>query len=375
VEGFENLEVTGILDEATREQVYVFQKRYGDILYKGKGTKEPSRLIDKETAHFVNLLCNYDKENENDYVQIPTVRYAKKSTREIFDYNTVSKDRASLNNKLATGTQEAIFSPTGNYVVFRKEGNNSSKVAKLGEIESELVSLENSNRGILEKNITTLDFSKKNLLVYGVPGDISMAIKTYDPVRKELKNIATIPMREWNVFWLAGGDTEEIGIYNKPSAYAEGIFMVLNTNTKKIERKSSPQYGLSVIPTNFSNFSIGSFGGTGIVKTVLINNQTKVVGDLGLQTLAEKCANTIVFDGVFCAVPETISQNIVYPDDWYQGKYTPKDNLIYKTIAGTTTRIISTFSNKPKSIINLQVHKNGIFFIDEHTLSLFSIEA
>ena len=102
-----------------------------------------------------------------------------------------------------------------------------------------------------------------------------MSIKLYDPVKNEVRKIAEIPMREWNVFWMGDGSTGEIGIYNKPSAFAEGIFMVLNTQTKKLERKTSPQYGFSAIKTNFPDFAIASIGGIGDIKTVLVNNRSK----------------------------------------------------------------------------------------------------
>lgn len=373
LEGFGELEVSGVLDEKTREQIYIFQKRYAEILYKDKTNKEPTRLIDKETTHFINLLCAFDKEEKGDFVNIPTLRYAKKSTREITDYNTQTKEKIPLNNRLATGTEEAVFSQDGKYVVFRSEGKNDAR-GKRGEIVTEFVNLENQNRQTLEKNITTLDFNKQGQVVYGVPENISMSIKIYDPLRQEVRKIATIPMREWNLFWQGDGASGEIGIYNKPSAFADGILMTLNINTKKIERKTTPQAGFAAAKTNFTDFSIGSIGQTGNIRAVLINNKTKIIGDLGLRTFAEKCANTVVFDGVFCAVPKNISGSIVYPDDWYKQKYFSEDVLVYKTIAGTTTKIISTFDNRPFSVTKLQVHQNGIFFIEERSLSLYSVE-
>lgn len=379
-EGFGELEITGVLDEKTREQIYIFQKRYAEILYKDKTNKEPTRLIDKETTHFINLLCGFDKEEKNDFVNIPTLRYAKKSTREITDYNTKTKEKNPLKNRLATGTEEAMFSPDGKYVIFRSEGNSNlsgtglGSRAKKGEIVTEFVNLENQNRQVLEKNITSLDFNKQGQIVYGIPENISMSIKIYDPLRQEVRRIATIPMREWNLFWLGDGTSGEIGIYNRPSAFADGILMTININTKKLERKTTPQAGFAAVKTNFADFSIGSIGQTGNIRTVLINNKTKIIGDLGLRTFAEKCASSIVFDGVFCAVPKNISGSIVYPDDWYKQKYVSEDVLVYKTIAGTTTKIISTFDNRPFSVTKLQVHQNGIFFIEEKSLSLYSVE-
>lgn len=374
MEGFDTQEVTGVLDEKTRENLFILQKRYAEILYKNKSNKEPTRLIDKETTHFINLLCGFDKEssdiNSGDFVFIPTLRYVKKATNEIFDYNTITKELVSLNNKLATGTELASFSPSGDYIAFRKEGVGQNR----GQIMTEVLSLKNNNRVNLERNIHTLDFNKNNILLYGVSNNLSMSIKTYDPVKQEISKLAEIPMREWNVFWLGDGTSGEIGIYNKPSAFAEGIYMTLNVNTRKIERKSGPQLGFSVTPTNFSEFSIASIGGAGNLSAILINNTNKNTGSLDIQTFAEKCAKEIVQDGIFCAVPKSFQNTVNYPDDWYKGKYLSDDSLIYKTISGTTTKTISTFNNKPVSIIQLKIHSSGIYFIDERTMSLYTIK-
>jgi 5-keto 4-deoxyuronate isomerase len=122
------------------------------------------------------------------------------------------------------------------------------------------------------------------------------------------------------------------------------------------------------------SFSIVSVGGQGNIKTLLLNNKTRNVGDLGIRTFAEKCSQNIFAEGIFCAVPKTLQQGFVYPDDWYKGKMYTEDLLVYKSISGTTTKVISYLENRPLSIVNLNITKNGIFFIDENTYSLYSLE-
>jgi hypothetical protein len=117
-----------------------------------------------------------------------------------------------------------------------------------------------------------------------------------------------------------------------------------------------------------------SIGGSGKIKTLLINNKTRNIGEFGISTFAEKCAQTVFADGVFCAVPKQLDNTFAYPDDWYKGKVFTEDVIMFKTIAGTSTKVISYLENKPLSVINLNVNKNGIFFMDENTLSLYSLE-
>jgi hypothetical protein len=363
IEEYSDTPDTGVLDEKTREKIYIFQKRYAELLYKTKADKSPTRVIDKETVHFLNLLCGFDTENANDYVQIPTLRYVLKDTREIFDYNTESKEKVQIDSKTASGTEEVLFSDKGDYVVYRKSSDDG--------IITELYNVRTKNITRLERNISTLDFNSKNLLVYGVPTDNGITIKTYDEGKNTVKYLAQIPMSQWNMSWL---NDNEIAMSNKPSAYAEGIYVSFNITTKKLRHLAGPFNGLAVRETSPGDFSILSLGGAGDIKTLLLNNKTKAIGDLGIRTFAEKCSETIFADGIFCAVPREINKGSILPDDWYKGKISTQDILVYKSISGTTTIPISYLENKPISMSALQINKNGIFFIDDKTGQLYTLQ-
>jgi len=360
---YEDTPDTGILDEKTREKLFVFQTRYAEILYKNKSNKTPTRLIDKETAHFLNLLCNFDIENKDDYVQVPTLRYVLKETREIYDYNTDSKEKTAVGAKVATGTEDMTISNNGDYAVFRKELN--------GTIDTIFYNIRTKSITHMENNISTLDFNDKNILYYGVPGSNGITIKSYNSVGNSVKKIASLPLNEWEIKSLSN---EEIAIYSKPSAYADGIYMTLNTSTQKLRQLAGPLLGLSAQKTSVPGFSILSTGGRGTTKTLLLNNKTRNVGDFGISTFAEKCSQTIFADGIFCAVPKNLPEGLIYPDDWYKGKFFPEDYLVYKSLSGTTTKTISYLENRSISVLNLNVNKNGIFFIDENTFALYSLE-
>ncbi len=360
---YEDAPDTGILDEKTREKIYIFQKRYADILYKNKANKTPTRLVDKETAHFLNLLCNFEIENKDDYVQVPTLRYVLKETREIFDYNTDSKEKIEVGAKVATGTENIVFSKDGELAVFRKE--------LAGVIDTVFYNIRTKSVTRMENNISTLDFNEKNILFYGVPGYQGITIKTYNHVGNSVKKVASLPLNEWEI---KNTSNEEIAIYSKPSAFADGIYMTLYTSTLKLRQLAGPLLGMSIQKTNLPEFSILSTGGLGRIKTLLLNNKTRNVGDFGINTFAEKCSETIFADGIFCAVPKKLPEGLIYPDDWYKGKFFPEDYIVYKSLSGTTTKTISYLENRPISVINLNVNKNGIFFMDENTFSLYSLE-
>jgi hypothetical protein len=287
-----------------------------------------------------------------------------KETKQIVDYNILSKEKTNLDSKLATGTEYAVMAPSGEYIIFQKESQ--------GEILSEVVSLKNSNRATLEKGALSVAFSQDSLVVYGVKSSEGLSIKVYDPERNEVRKVAEIPLVGWTLFWQ--GRTK-IGMYNKPSGLLEGIFITLDLLTGKLKQVTTPQYGLSVSPTSVENLNIISTSKNNDLKTLLVNSETKNIGDFGIKTFAEKCSKDIIFDGVFCAVPRTLNLLGTLPDDWYKGKVYTEDVVVFKTISGTSTKIISQLENRPISVVDLKVNKNGLYFIDENTLSLFSIES
>lgn len=363
IPGFDTTPITGILDKETRDKIYVFQDKYADILYKTKTDKTPTRVIDKETAHFINLLCGIDSENKDDFVMVPTLRYSLKETRQIFDYNTASKEKFQVDGKLASGTQDVLFSMDGNLAVYRSE--------KVGVIDSIIYNIRNRSLTHLEPNITTLDFSPKGILYYGVPGTFGISIKKYNPLTNTASQVATLPLNDWNLSVL---DETHIGLNNKPTAFADGIYISIDTSTGKIRQLGGPLLGLSVQKTDNPDFSLLSIGGKGTSKTLLLNNKTRNIGDFGIKTFADKCAKTIFADGVFCAVPKTLREEFIYPDDWYKGKTRTEDIIMYRTLSGTSTKVVSYLESRPFSIVNLSVNKKGIFFMDENTSGLYSIE-
>jgi hypothetical protein len=256
---------------------------------------------------------------------------------------------------------QVVFSKKGDYAVFRRSIDTG--------IDSIFYDIRTKSVTHLENNITTLDFDSKDNLYYGVPGLQGITIKSFDHLHNSVHRVATLPLNEWSIKMLS--DTE-MGINSKPSAFADGIFMSLNLSTNKLRQLAGPLLGLSIQSTNYPDFSIVSVGGQGNIKTLLLNNKTRNVGDLGIRTFAEKCSQNIFAEGIFCAVPKTLQQGFVYPDDWYKGKMYTEDLLVYKSISGTTTKVISYLENRPLSIVNLNITKNGIFFIDENTYSLYS---
>ena len=360
--GFEDTPQTDVLDEETRNKLYLFQKKYAEILYKNKADKEPTRLIDNETVHFLNLLCGFEAENKDDFLTYPNIRYVVKETGEVFDYNTDAKTLTKVQTPdTATSTEEVLFSKNSDFIVLRKQFK--------GNIETSLMNLKLNKTDRLENNILTADIATEKM-IYGIQNGDSLKIKEISLKDEKTRDVASIPLTEWNLKYL---DDSSILISLKPTAYAQSISMILDLKTASLKQIIKPTLGLSVQPTEIKDFVVYSDGGKGSMETFLVNTKTKTLGALTIPTIAEKCAKGIFMNGLFCATPKNLDSNYIYPDDYYKNKINTEDILLYKSLSGTTTKIVSYLENKPIDVLDLTVKDSGIFFRDKKTLKLYRL--
>ena len=70
---------------------------------------------------------------------------------------------------------------------------------------------------------------------------------------------------------------------------------------------------------------------------------------------------------------KNLDKNYIYPDDYYKNKINSEDILLYKTLSGTTTKVVSYFENKPIDVIDLTFTNSGIFFRDKKNLKLYRL--
>ena len=87
-----------------------------------------------------------------------------------------------------------------------------------------------------------------------------------------------------------------------------------------------------------------------------------------------KSAFALFFMIVMLAVLKSnLDSNYIYPDDYYKNKINTEDILLYKSLSGTTTKIVSYLENKPIDVLDLTVKDSGIFFRDKKTLKLYRL--
>jgi hypothetical protein len=359
--GIKNQEITGKLDEATRNNLYIIQKRYGNIIYQNSKSKNPTRVVDVETAHFINILCGYEKEGDKEFVYIPVVRYVLKQTGEVIEFNTKTKEKGKYKQLEEIKPEEVIFSPDGNFAVYRWEDEK-------GMIKSKILNIKNSTFIDLEDNIKTISFSPVNKVAYGVKNGDNLNIYTYDMFAQKVASLTSLPLTEWYIDWL---DDNSLRITSKPSGITEGISMTLDIKNKKFLQDISPMLGLNTKNLSTKRFTLVQKGGLGNSQLLLLNNETKNLSALGIDGFTEKCSKNILQNGIFCAVPLIINKVVLYPDDWYKEKIHTKDKIVYINFEGGSKIDVAQLTEKDISVKDLSVSTAGIFLLDSKTLALY----
>jgi hypothetical protein len=359
--GIVKQEITGKLDGVTRDNLYILQKRYSSIIYQNKVDKTPSRVIDKETAHFINILCGFDKEADNEFVYIPVVRYALKETGEIIEFNTKTKEKAKYKSNNDITPEEVLFSDDGNFAIYRLEDEK-------GIIKTKVLNIKNSVFFDLEDNIKTITFSPSNKIAYGVKSGDNLNIFIYDIYTQKVGNLTSLPLTEWFLDWV---DDNNLRITSKPSGVTEGISMTLDIKNKKFIQDISPILGLNTKNLSSKKFTLVQTGGLGNSKLLLLNNETKNLSSLEINSFIEKCSKNIIKNGIFCAVPSIINKVNLYPDDWYKGKLNTQDKIIYVNFEGGNKVDIAGLDGKDVSVKDINVSNSGVYFQDSKNLGLY----
>jgi hypothetical protein len=361
--GIKAQELTQKLDEHTRNNIYIIQKRYNSIIYQNTINKEPSRIVDKQTAHFLNILCGFEKEADNEFVFIPIIRYVLKETGDVIEFNTRTKQKSKFKLEVPKSPEETLFSNDGNFVIYRSQDEK-------GIIKTKILNIKNNVTFDMEDNIKTITFSPEGRIAYGVKKGDNLDINTYDIFTQKVAFLSSIPLTEWYIEWQ---DNQNLRITNKPTALAYGISLTLDIKNKKFLQDISPLIGLNTKNLSSKKFTLVQTGGVGQSSLLLLNNETKNLSTLNVSSFIEKCSKNILKNGIFCAVPEIINKVNLYPDDWYKERISTKDKIVYINFEGGNIVDIAALSDKEVSVKEINVSSAGIFYQDTKNLGLYSL--
>jgi len=223
----------------------------------------------------------------------------------------------------------------------------------------------------LPSDIKQLVFLDKLQKIFFLQEDRLGSVGTLAEIDGNIKTqIFDSPAREWGV---NSGSGDFITLATKTSNSYLGVLYQLNKNGNS-EKILGNLNGLSGL-TNYDTTKILYSNTSGDFALKILDRSTNEVTNVFLQTLPEKCVWSQKEPAIYCAVPKIISLS-KYPDDWYQGTFSPSD-LIWKINTDTGESDLITDNSQFDGIdaINPTLNSNEqyLFFTNKKDYSLWSL--
>ena len=293
------------------------------------------------------------------------IQFYKKDGGDLLTSDFNGERQEKISNLTIVGLIEAIWSPRRDRAaVFYTDREDLKGFLHIGT----------SSVAVLPQKVTGASWSPDGTsLAYLVPGGEGMMLVTADASGKNGRTILSTPLSDISVQW---STANTILLQTAPSGLAEGYLFVLSRSTGTLQRLLGPLFGLTSLPSpNGSRILISTTNASG--RALRSSLYTPATGDslvLPFQTIPEKCVFTDDSRIVYCAVPRTLSPDIILPDSYLRGETHTADEVISFDIEKRGVETI--FRDGDFDIANLIITKtrDRIFFVDRNDGTLWGLQ-
>lgn len=291
--------------------------------------------------------------------------FYKKDGGGLFTSDFSGQAQEKISNLTILGLTQALWSPTKDRAaVFYLDQDILKSFLHIGT----------SSVAILPQDVKSFSWSPDGKsLSYAIIKDGKLNLITADSSGKNQKTTYSTPLLDAQTAWVSA---DKIAFQTAPSGLATGYIFTLSRSNDAFNKITGPFYGLTSLWSTDGGKLIISLTNNqgGDLKTAVGDSSGKLGLQLGIKTLPEKCAWASVNE-LYCAVPQTILAENIWPDDYLQGKINTQDFIFYLNPDKKEQRQILG-AEQNFDINNLLVSKNKdyLFFIDRNTGSLWALK-
>jgi len=242
-----------------------------------------------------------------------TVKYFRRNDGHVLQSDFNGLNIKEISSVTLTGLTGAVWSPDKQKVIGLFSDNNQTK-KYFYDYANNKSSLLDSTTGYVSWSPDSKKIAYQYVPANGEQNTISVA----DPDGTNWKNIFKTRLDNLIVEWPA---KDKISLRTRVSGLAQGLLYALDPTTGDFNRILSDFYGFSAKWSPKADKLLYSFT-TSRGKNpslTLADSSGANTKDLKLSGLADKCVWSMDDRTIFCALPQSISSNAIWPDDYYKG--------------------------------------------------------
>lgn len=198
-------------------------------------------------------------------------------------------------------------------------------------------------------------------LAYLTQKDDLLNLVIADSSGRNPKTIYSTPILDAQISWIT---PDRLAFQTAPSGLAEGFLFTLSRSSGIFSRTLGPLFGLTSLWSPDGSRALAAStdaSGRGL-RLTLHDGSGKILFNLTPPTLPEKCFWSNAKE-IYCAVPQAILVNTVWPDDYLRGEVNTSDRIVlFNPEKKTVTEILS--SDFDISSIIVSKNQGYLFFLD-----------
>jgi hypothetical protein len=300
-----------------------------------------------------------------------TVKYFSRSSGHIFESDFDGVGLKEISSVTLQGLVKAIWSPDKEMVIGVFSDNET--------IKKYYYNYANNQTALLNSNIGYIGWSpdsKKIAYQFTSAASEERTISIADPDGANWKNIFKTRLDDLIIEWPT---KEKISLRTQVSGLAQGLLYVVDSASGDFTRILSDIYGLNVkwspkadkiLYSKTSNYGKNP-------TLMLADEKGALTKELKLTSLVDKCVWGKDDRTIFCGLPQEMTPNATWPDDYYKGLVALKDDFYKINLeTGEKTKILGStneFSYDAQDLF-LSPKEDYLFFTNRSNGLLYSLK-
>lgn len=299
------------------------------------------------------------------------IRFVDRATGHIIQSAVDSNVQTQLSNVTIPQIREVLWGKDSSTLIYRYLKNDSTLQSFYASIRPNAASSSQPIEGIfLPTNIRSLTVSGDKILYFDPAAETGKLIQAnMDGSKKTI--VWNSSFNDWSI---SSNGPAKAFVFTRPSGTAKGTGYVIDTAKGTSAKVIGDTFGLEGTISPGGDYVFLSAGENLGISSATYSTAKKTLTQLGLNTLATKCAwSNTDKKIIYCGVPTNTASG-TYPDDWYKGEVSFSDRLWKINMeTGETTVLLDPSTEMSYDMINLVVDPKDkyISFVNKNDLTIW----